>query len=521
MDTNRQSGLLLLRHGPTVANEQRRIVGVKDVPLSAVGYRQAHELGGRMSAMPLSYILSSSQKRASVTARAIQKHQPDGPPVVEIPSLAPADFGRLEGMSIEEAKAAGLHHCLHTPTTDPYTFRPEGGECNRDLELRILPVFHQLASFAKSAPGDVAVVGHNSIYRCLLGNLRGLGPAEWTRLQLENLSMYRWDDQGCEAVPPFSAPDHTNLGERLDALLDDGCPLLEAERASERARLILHDEDWAEDRIRGGAETATARQTLFLIGQSRSVRRTVRDIVLACEAAGAYGVLHFGSSVTGQHFRMTETTDIDVEIIFDERFEIAAIADAVFCHYVGDICRDFQDFVSSGCDYFSLKTRLDGRPIDVRITHKRCFDRVCASSLTPDDPFVMREFRKQPRANGIVPLRKSFDGRARQWNNRIEVGPLGQMIFYPLYCYDDDHFVPGNNIDKYCSFTECYLHPVPLRRQIFALQCAFLRVFREQQRTGYAPPDADIAAVFIRRERFPEYLVRELRARYRVFEALL
>jgi broad specificity phosphatase PhoE len=98
--------LLLVRHGATAWNNEGRIIGSTDFPLSTDGRKQAQQLGIRLSGEPIDIILSSDLKRASETARIISIEC--GAPLVLDNRLREVDFGLWEGMTVRQ-----IHHSHH------------------------------------------------------------------------------------------------------------------------------------------------------------------------------------------------------------------------------------------------------------------------------------------------------------------------------------------------------------------------------------------------------------------------
>ena len=90
-----------------------------------------------------------------------------------------------------------------------------------------------------------------------------------------------------------------------------------------------------------------------------------------------YSLLQFWSSVYWRNYCIKDYTDLDVEIIIDENFNIESVKNSVFWWYkYWDIVKDFWDFIKSWADYFSFKSIYSWRLVDFRVTHKKCFDKI-------------------------------------------------------------------------------------------------------------------------------------------------
>jgi len=90
--------VLLIRHGRTAYNDQRRFLGVTDLALDAEGERQAAGLSARLPRPDAVY--TSPLRRAMQSALAL------APPVpVPVPALRELDHGALEGLDVPTATA--------------------------------------------------------------------------------------------------------------------------------------------------------------------------------------------------------------------------------------------------------------------------------------------------------------------------------------------------------------------------------------------------------------------------------
>ena len=89
--------VLLVRHGETDWNAQRRYQGQTDVPLNEAGRRQADALAERLAGEEISAVLSSDRQRARQTALAIAA--PHGLPVQEEPRMCEIALGDWEGLT--------------------------------------------------------------------------------------------------------------------------------------------------------------------------------------------------------------------------------------------------------------------------------------------------------------------------------------------------------------------------------------------------------------------------------------
>lgn len=92
--------LILVRHGRTAGNQQGRMTGTTDVPLDAVGLKQAELLAAKVADYEPSVLYSSPLVRARQTAQAIAART--GLAIVEEKDLIERDFGELSDLTLEE-----------------------------------------------------------------------------------------------------------------------------------------------------------------------------------------------------------------------------------------------------------------------------------------------------------------------------------------------------------------------------------------------------------------------------------
>lgn len=92
--------LLLVRHGETDWNAERRWQGHTDVPLNERGRKQARALAEQIAAEPVDAVYSSDLRRARDTAAAVADRL--GLPVTVDPDLREIDVGSREGLTGDE-----------------------------------------------------------------------------------------------------------------------------------------------------------------------------------------------------------------------------------------------------------------------------------------------------------------------------------------------------------------------------------------------------------------------------------
>lgn len=130
----KKATLILMRHGQTDYNVQRRMSGRHDIPLNETGEAQAHEAGKLLRDIHIDRVYSSPLSRAFNTAAIALKEAGKDLPIETRPELLEGDAGRLTGRSIDtDPEAAAFTHDYATPF-------PEG-ESDKEIVARLQKVF--------------------------------------------------------------------------------------------------------------------------------------------------------------------------------------------------------------------------------------------------------------------------------------------------------------------------------------------------------------------------------------------
>lgn len=93
--------ILLVRHGQSLGNAERRFGGHSPTPLSELGRAQAEATGRALAAEGVTAIYSSDLLRAVETAGPLARET--GLAVNQCPALRERHVGRLEGLTFEKA----------------------------------------------------------------------------------------------------------------------------------------------------------------------------------------------------------------------------------------------------------------------------------------------------------------------------------------------------------------------------------------------------------------------------------
>ena len=158
--------LLLVRHGETVWNAERRLQGNRDVPLSTAGRAQAAALAPTVAAHRPSCVVTSPLARTRETAELLG-HPGDRRDA----RWQEADLGDWTGQLSDALRAGGGDYDAWRAGL----LTPPGGEPFAALTARVAAA---LADLCREPAGDaVLVVTHGGPIRAAVQHLLGLEPA--------------------------------------------------------------------------------------------------------------------------------------------------------------------------------------------------------------------------------------------------------------------------------------------------------------------------------------------------------
>lgn len=159
----------LIRHGETEYNNNGRVQGHTDVPLSELGLRQAEALAERLAGEQFDALYCSDLLRASQTADAICSRC--GTEKTLEPLLRERCFGVLEGLTREQIHAK-YPEVVASLRADPDSAPPEG-ESRSDI-CRRCREFVESVTARHGGDERVAIVGHGGSITAILSILCGI-----------------------------------------------------------------------------------------------------------------------------------------------------------------------------------------------------------------------------------------------------------------------------------------------------------------------------------------------------------
>ena len=179
-----ETTLIVIRHGETAWNREKRMQGTTDTALSDVGRVQAQALGRRLAGHSFAALYSSYLSRARDTARAIAEHT--GREVVADPRLQERRFGIFEGLTAEEIVSRYPEEHARFTSRDP-DYAVPGGESTRSFTQRCIGCLVEIAG--RHHGSEVVVVTHGLVLDSLYRAAHGLDHGARRPVPLINASL--------------------------------------------------------------------------------------------------------------------------------------------------------------------------------------------------------------------------------------------------------------------------------------------------------------------------------------------
>jgi probable phosphoglycerate mutase len=179
--------LIVIRHGETEWNREKRMQGTTDTHLSDIGRVQARALGKRLAGHAFSALYSSNLSRAHDTARAIA--EATGAGVVQDARLQERRFGVFEGLTAAEIVERYPAEHARFISRDP-DYEVPGGESARAFTLRCLGCLAEIADRHRGT--EVVVVSHGLVLDALYRVAHSLDHGAPRPVPLINASVNRF-----------------------------------------------------------------------------------------------------------------------------------------------------------------------------------------------------------------------------------------------------------------------------------------------------------------------------------------
>ena len=168
--------LILMRHGETAWNRERRVMGDLDIALTDEGRAQCEAAAVLLEGFGVNRIITSPLRRAAESAALVAARL--GIAIETDQRLVEFRFGSWQGLTYEEV---GRDPGYHAFAADPVSTRTPGGETAACVQKRGLEALSSLRA------GDTALfVTHGDIIRTLLCHLLDAPLSAYRRIRTDN-----------------------------------------------------------------------------------------------------------------------------------------------------------------------------------------------------------------------------------------------------------------------------------------------------------------------------------------------
>jgi len=159
--------LILVRHGQTLWNREKRAQGISNIPLSKRGSAQAESLAQSLRDEQIDTIVSSPLKRALQTAEAINRFH--HLPIQCEEDLMELNMGDFEGIVFQEM-IENHGDFLKRWAEDPASVIMPGGESLTELQRRAWGVIKRIIV----KPGTTLLAAHNFTIMTILCKIKAM-----------------------------------------------------------------------------------------------------------------------------------------------------------------------------------------------------------------------------------------------------------------------------------------------------------------------------------------------------------
>ena len=183
-EEEKETTIILVRHGVTEWNRLARYQGRLDIPLNEEGRKQSFVLAQTLKDIPIAAIFTSPLRRAYECAGIIATVKGAGLQIR--PGLTEICHGVWEGLTLSEveSKYADL---VQKWRLNPYDTPMPQGESIREVEIRAWETFEEIAS---GWLGKISlIITHDVPLRTILRKILNLESKYFWRLRLDNVGI--------------------------------------------------------------------------------------------------------------------------------------------------------------------------------------------------------------------------------------------------------------------------------------------------------------------------------------------
>jgi probable phosphoglycerate mutase len=187
MSTN----ILLIRHGETAWNAERRLQGHTDIALNGEGRRQADAVARALAGEAVAAVISSDLQRAFDTAQAIAAQR--GLPVQTDSGLRERCYGAFEGMLYAEIAQRYPAEYAHWQARNIDALLPAGQRTAETYRQFYARAVESIVRLAQDYPGQtIVIVAHGGVLECAYRAARGMALDSPRDFEIKNAGINRF-----------------------------------------------------------------------------------------------------------------------------------------------------------------------------------------------------------------------------------------------------------------------------------------------------------------------------------------
>jgi len=161
---------IMVRHGESEGNRDRRFTISSEIPLTEVGIRQAEEAARRITELfKPEAVISSPFRRALQTSEIIAAQL--RLPIEVSQDIHERDLGTLKGHLYENVRELRRNDPSYK-RAQKWLWRPVGGESYEDVRRRVIGVLESL--LAKYSGSEIVVVSHGVVMLSVWAHIVGV-----------------------------------------------------------------------------------------------------------------------------------------------------------------------------------------------------------------------------------------------------------------------------------------------------------------------------------------------------------
>jgi|SRR5579883_296388 broad specificity phosphatase PhoE len=169
LDSAASGKFIMVRHGESEGNRDRRFTISSEVGLTELGVRQAHQVAQRIGQLfSPTVVISSPFRRARQTSEIIARYL--NLPIETVYDLHERDLGCLKGHSYDDLRAL----VSKDPSYDPargWCWKPAGGESYEDVRVRVIAAIEQLLH--RYPREEIVIVSHGGVMLSVWAHITG------------------------------------------------------------------------------------------------------------------------------------------------------------------------------------------------------------------------------------------------------------------------------------------------------------------------------------------------------------